>query len=257
MWYFTADLHLGHNNIIKYCNRPFMNAEELQLNDIMRMGQIPSSEVKISDASTENMDQTIIDSINSVVGLNDSLVIIGDFCFSKTKDRKKKAQNYRERINCKNVYLLYGNHDDKACLDGLFKFVADLYTFHINGQNVFCCHYPCRSWEKKAYNSWMLYGHVHGKLAENDIGKLNFEQLEKLKIEFVTVTEKFNVNQTVSTSYLEAALAFLHRHLNQSLTLDVGVDNRLLCNNKSFGTPWSFSEIEKYMSTKLEKVNEK
>lgn len=234
-----------------------MNSEELQLYDIMRLGQIPLSELKISDKSTELMDQTIIDSINSVVDINDNLVIIGDFCFSKTKDRKKKAQNYRERINCKNVYLLYGNHDDKECLNGLFKFVADLYTFHINGQNVFCCHYPCRSWEKKAYNSWMLYGHVHGKFAKNDIGNLNSEQRNELEIVFNEVTEKFNINQTVSTHYMKAALYFIKRHLNQNLTLDVGVDNRLLCGNKSFGTPWSFSEIENYMNTKKELTHER
>ena len=29
LW-FTADLHLGHGNIVKYCNRPFLSEAELE-----------------------------------------------------------------------------------------------------------------------------------------------------------------------------------------------------------------------------------
>lgn len=53
MIWVTADLHFGHANIMKYCNRPF--------------------------DSTENMDKTILDNINHCVSEDDELYILGDF----------------------------------------------------------------------------------------------------------------------------------------------------------------------------------
>ena len=52
--WFTADFHLGHKNIIRYCNRPFDTVEE--------------------------MNRTIIDRLNSLVKTNDILYFLGDFC---------------------------------------------------------------------------------------------------------------------------------------------------------------------------------
>ena len=33
MIYFTSDLHLGHNNILKLCSRPFSSIEEMEQKD--------------------------------------------------------------------------------------------------------------------------------------------------------------------------------------------------------------------------------
>ena len=62
MDFFTADLHLGHKNIIKYCNRPF--------------------------SSLKDMDETIINNWNSVVGKNDTVYALGDLVFGFHKYEK-------------------------------------------------------------------------------------------------------------------------------------------------------------------------
>jgi len=77
----TSDLHLGHKNITKYCNRPFNTLKE--------------------------MDDKIIDNCNQLVGIDDILINCGDFAFGCLST----ILSYRKRINCKNIYLCLGNHD--------------------------------------------------------------------------------------------------------------------------------------------------
>ena len=52
------------------------------------------------------MDQVILDRINETVGVDDTLYILGDFTF-----RGKDPIEYRERIICKDIHVLIGNHD--------------------------------------------------------------------------------------------------------------------------------------------------
>jgi len=52
--WFTADFHLGHTIIIRYCSRPF--------------------------ATVEDMDQAIVERLNASVKPNDVLYFLGDFC---------------------------------------------------------------------------------------------------------------------------------------------------------------------------------
>ena len=51
--WFTADTHIGHRNIIKYCQRPFSDVED--------------------------MNKTLISNWNKVVGINDYVFHLGDF----------------------------------------------------------------------------------------------------------------------------------------------------------------------------------
>lgn len=134
--FFSADLHLGHFNIIKYCNRPFSSIEE--------------------------MDKTIIDNINSKVGRSDRLFCLGDFCF------KSQASSYLNKIVCKNVWLIKGNHDYKPRVEDGFAQVLDYYEqkYDIGGlhkKRVIMFHYPILEWNQWYRGSYMLFGHVHGK----------------------------------------------------------------------------------------------
>lgn len=134
--FFTADPHFGHANIIKYCNRPFSSLEE--------------------------MDKTIIDNINAKVGKSDRLFCIGDFAF------KSQASDYLKQINCKNIWLIKGNHDYKPSQKDGFAEVRDYHEEKYDiGQThkkrVVMFHYPILEWNQWHRGSYHIYGHVHGQ----------------------------------------------------------------------------------------------
>ena len=82
--WFTADFHLGHKNIIRYCNRPFQTVEE--------------------------MNQEILERLNSRAKANDILYFLGDFCIGP----KVRAAELRQKIRCKKIFALAGNHDKET-----------------------------------------------------------------------------------------------------------------------------------------------
>lgn len=78
--WFTSDHHFGHQNIIKYCDRPFDSVEE--------------------------MNEVMIARWNDVVGTTDRVFVLGDFALGKISETLPLA----ERLNG-NKYLIPGNHD--------------------------------------------------------------------------------------------------------------------------------------------------
>lgn len=245
MWHFISDPHLGHSNIIKYCRRPFMSQEEQALLSLADKGLIPHKEVVISQESTTKMTNTIIDNINATVDDDDVLVIIGDFCWTYNKNALEVAGSYRERINCKNIYLIWGNHDNRK-IEPLFKACFDQYMFNVDGQNIFLNHYPSRSWEKARYGVWHLYGHVHNKLWLEDNGKLLPYEQKVYSTGFASVLAGHGIHDEC---LIEQLLGVCESTKGMNLTLDVGVDN--VRENVPFGTPWSMSDVREYMKKKF------
>lgn len=168
MIYFTADTHFGHANIIRFCGRPFTTARE--------------------------MDERLIQSINSRVGPTDTLYHLGDFSFGSGA----MATVYRRRLHCRKIYLVPGNHDKRVLrAPGQFEVLpplAEISAGDDNNLRIVLCHYALRTWPGKNRGSWHLYGHSHGALPEDpnlpscdvgvDVHQFNPVSLEELQERF-------------------------------------------------------------------------
>jgi calcineurin-like phosphoesterase family protein len=78
--WFISDCHFAHANIIKYCSRPFKDAEQ--------------------------MDNAIINNWNLMIKKDDIIYCLGDFCLGN----KEAIQRYVSQLNGRKNLIL-GNHD--------------------------------------------------------------------------------------------------------------------------------------------------
>lgn len=135
MYFFTADEHYYHRNIIQYCNRPFESVEE--------------------------MNETLISNHNSMVGKNDTTIHVGDFTLIHNF---KIVQELKNRLNGNHIFVK-GSHDYWLPRNRSIQ----IWEKEIKGHYLVACHYCMRTWPKSHYNSWLLYAHSHGGL--EPIGK--------------------------------------------------------------------------------------
>jgi calcineurin-like phosphoesterase family protein len=163
--WFTSDTHFSHKKIPLYARRNFcLNKEEQKIVDSIWMNGgatstkwsrwVPSWE------SIAKMNDYIITKINEVVKRDDVLWHLGDFCFSPKNSIEEYAEKHTKRINCKNIYLTWGNHDDKK-ISKFFKECHERYEFNYKQKHIVLSHYAQAVWNKSHHGSWMLYGHSH------------------------------------------------------------------------------------------------
>lgn len=158
--WFTADLHFGHANIIRYCDRAFVDAAA--------------------------MNRALVDNWNAVVAENDTVWVLGDFALGNITDTLPIASD----LNGDKI-LLAGNHDrcwaghghrsvgwTERYLDaGFTEVLHDTTTIRIAGCSVLACHFPYRgdSHDHDRFTehrpddqgAWLLHGHVHERWAQN------------------------------------------------------------------------------------------
>lgn len=139
----TADTHFGHDDALRIFARPF--------------------------ATADAMDDALIAGINEVVGAKDLLIHLGDFTgpreWSAVEFRRVAA--LRDRIACKRIVLVRGNHDPagEKRFDGLFEAVEDIVSARgIAGvdERIVMFHYPIDQWQGRPNGGFHLHGHVHG-----------------------------------------------------------------------------------------------
>jgi calcineurin-like phosphoesterase family protein len=154
--FFTSDLHFGHRNIIKYCDRPYN--------------------------SVEWMNEELVANWNNMVLPEDTVYVLGDFSLSKDW-----ATKYGPALNG-TKHLIAGNHDHchpihykknekkkqrmhKLYHDAGFSSIQTELTLEIAGQTVKLHHMPYsndhtaderyKDLRPKDDGGWLLHGHVH------------------------------------------------------------------------------------------------
>lgn len=159
--WFTADTHFGHRKIAFYAKRKFcLSNEELDiLNSIWDYKNFKNN-ICASWSSVSKMDDHLIKKINEFVKKDDILWHLGDFCFGQKNNIQEIARNYRERINCRNVFLILGNHDHPK-IKKIFE-SYEYYDLKIDSLHIVLSHYAQAFWNRSHNKSWMLYGHAHG-----------------------------------------------------------------------------------------------
>lgn len=168
--FFTADTHMGHGNIIKYTNRPFLTdldkkalAENGGKWNNGRWKGDGASEWRISRDAIDMMNDELTDNINAMVGEDDILWHLGDFAFAPRDRYVHKCEFYRRRIRCQNINIIWGNHDEPHLIRHLFKEAYDLHKIPIPGEraSIVLCHYAMAVWDGSHRGNWQLYGHSH------------------------------------------------------------------------------------------------
>ncbi|MDZ4827499.1 MAG: metallophosphoesterase family protein [Actinomycetota bacterium] len=159
--YFTADLHLGHRNIIEYSSRPFRDAD--------------------------HMNNALVEHWNSTVEETDDVIVLGDFAMGRIAETLPIASV----LNGRKV-LLAGNHDrcwvghkkgvdaatDRYLDAGFAEIWQGTVELDIGGRHVVACHFPYRgdSHDHDRYvahrpadeGAWLLHGHVHERWKVRD-----------------------------------------------------------------------------------------
>ncbi len=131
--FFTSDTHFNHSNIIRFCRRPFKDVN--------------------------CMNETLIGNWNSVVGTDDVIFHLGDFCLGGAAEWTRILDRLNGRI-----YLILGNHDMKNIRQGFlerFEHVTQQMCIEVKRQQIVLNHNPFLCYGGSYAKTWQLFGHVH------------------------------------------------------------------------------------------------
>jgi calcineurin-like phosphoesterase family protein len=131
MIWFTSDLHLGHEGVIKYCARPWANAEEMN-RDLIRLW-------------------------NHSIAPTDTVYCLGDVSFQQASRGIPLVQSLKGK-----KILVKGNHDhwsNAQYLRSGFCLVVEELLLDFAGQRLRMSHYPYWPKEGDLHKSMLRYKH--------------------------------------------------------------------------------------------------
>lgn len=186
--FFTSDTHYNHSNICRATTN-WKDATD-KTRDFKSLGE---------------MNDALVSNINMNVGKDDILFHLGDWSFGGFE----MIETFRNRINCKNVHLILGNHDhhierNKGDIQRLFSSVNHYLKLYIQRPGptskskldtfkLVLMHFPIASWDGMNEGVIHLHGHVHlpmhlragqGKSIDVGVDGNNMEPLSLNKILF-------------------------------------------------------------------------
>lgn len=137
--FFSSDHHFFHEKIIKYCDRPFRDAD--------------------------HMNEVMLSKINDLVAPDDSLILVGDLS-AGLGTRHEELKSIIGRMHGKKI-MIRGNHDhrpDEWYTDAGIDHVVS----HINLGGVLFIHYPLIEAISRGIDpsslgvvEHVVHGHVH------------------------------------------------------------------------------------------------
>ena len=158
--WFTADLHFGHANIIRYCSRPF--------------------------ADVDDMNRQLIERWNENVATDDTVWVLGDVAMGVISESLPLVGQLagHKRLLAGNHDRCWGGHGPRGeawidrYLDAGFSTIhQDEITLTVGAKSALACHFPYHgdSQEEPRYlhhrptdlGDWLLHGHVHDTWKQN------------------------------------------------------------------------------------------
>lgn len=145
--FFTSDPHYGHENILKYCHRPFSSIEE--------------------------HNEELIRLWNETVPEDGIVFILGDIGFCS----ETYLKTILNRLHGK-IYWIIGNHDWRRITPGImnrFECITQQMVITVDNKLVYLNHFPFLCYpDSDRHPVYQFFGHVHsGPLSgSSDISRL-------------------------------------------------------------------------------------
>ena len=188
--FFTSDPHFFHENIIKFCDRPFESVEEMNL--------------------------ALINNWNNKVPPDAHIFILGDLMLKGSIDM---ARHILGRLNGIK-HIIWGNHDyqnklNRPTITDMFESFGDIIEIIVDdeeisgdGQRVVMCHYPMLSWNGSVRGTWQLFGHIHS-------GPLSSSKEKDIRLTPAQYDVGVDNNNFTPLSYEEVKAIVTKQYLNK------------------------------------------